>query len=222
MKKILKDYFSFNSRERVSILLLCCLMAFFWILPNWYPETKKIAVSNDWVPNSIDSPKALANEPNKTYEKPNTANVVKPFEFDPNILPAEGWVKLGLRQKTIQTILHYREKGGRFWEAGDLKKIWGISEREANLLIPFVVINKIDKPTNHPTIENPKSMPASILINRVTASDLLLIPGFTKPLAARMIKFRDKMGGFQSLDQIKKTYGLSDSLFQLIAPKIVL
>jgi DNA uptake protein ComE-like DNA-binding protein len=222
MKKILKDYFSFNSRERVSILLLCCFMAFFWILPYGYPETKTIAVSNNWVSTSIDSPKALANELNKSLGKTNTDNEVKPFEFDPNELPAKGWEKLGLRQKTIQTILHYREKGGRFWEAGDLKKIWGISERELNLLIPYVVIAKNDKPIDRLTLKIPKSIPASILINQATAADLLLIPGFTKPLAARMIKFRDKIGGFQNLDQIKKTYGLSDSLFQLIAPKIVL
>jgi len=38
------------------------------------------------------------------------------------------------------------------------------------------------------------------------------------PLATRLVHFRDKMGGFKRLDQVKKTYGLSDSLFQLISP----
>jgi competence protein ComEA len=220
--KIIKDYFSFNSRERVSILLLCCLMTFFWILPYWYPETKKMSSSSNWVSTSLDSTKTLYNKPYQPLEKSLEDIVVIPFEFDPNELTGEGFKKLGLKQKTIQTILHYREKGGRFREPGDLKKIWGISETEAKRLMPYVVIAKFNKPTVYKTIELPRSMPASILINQVTAADLLLIPGFTKPLAGRMIKFRDKIGGFQSLEQIRKTYGLTDSLFQLIAPKIVL
>jgi competence protein ComEA len=220
--KILKDYFSFNSRERVSILLLCCLMAFFWILPYWYPEKNKMPESSNGVSTSMDSPKTLANEPHQPLAKSIEDIEIQPFEFDPNELTGEGFKKLGLKQKTIQTILHYREKGGRFREPGDLKKIWGISEREFKQLIPYVVIPKFNKPTVHDAIELPKSMPASILINQATAADLLLIPGFTKTLAGRMIKFRDKIGGFQSLEQIRKTYGLTDSIFQLIAPKIVL
>jgi DNA uptake protein ComE-like DNA-binding protein len=88
--------------------------------------------------------------------------------------------------------------------------------------MPYVVISKIDKPSLHKGISMPKQIPTSIPINQVTVADLLLLPGFSKPLAARLIKFRDKLGGFQSLDQIRKTYGLSDSMYQFMAPRIVL
>ena len=35
-------------------------------------------------------------------------------------------------------------------------------------------------------------------------------------MAARIVTFRDKLGGFYSVDQIKETYGLPDTVFQKI------
>ncbi len=218
MKKILKDYFSFNSRERLSILFLSCLIAFFWVLPNWYPEQKKLPEKRDVKMQSIDSEKILMKMPPKHLEKPMVPMPVHLYEFNPNELSADGWKKLGISEKTVQTILHYREKGGKFDEPSDLKKIWGLSLAEAKKLMPFVVIPNLKKQP----IELAKKMPETILINQATLADLLLIPGMNKSLAARLIKYRDKLGGFKKLEQIRKTYGLSDSLYQLILPLVVL
>jgi DNA uptake protein ComE-like DNA-binding protein len=71
-------------------------------------------------------------------------------------------------------------------------------------------------------IELSKKMPETILINQATMADLLLLPGMTKQLAARLIKYRDKIGGFKRVEQIRKTYGLSDSLSPLMLPLVVL
>jgi DNA uptake protein ComE-like DNA-binding protein len=220
MKKILKDYFSFNSRERVSILFLCCLITFFWVLPNWYPTPKKMPVAKAWKEAPLDSEKIWVIATPMPNDKAPAILPTVLFEFNPNELPAEGWKKLGIRDKTVQTILNYREKGGRFREPADLKKIWGLTSAEANKLIPYVRISNLRKQVLKSPTEQPSLMPATILINQVSASELLLIPGFNKSLAARMIKFRDKMGGFKSLDQVRKTYGLSDSLYHSIAPLI--
>jgi len=222
MKKILRDYFSFNSRERVSILFLCCLMAFFWILPYWYPTPQKLQEPLGWKVQPLDSAKTGAKAPTIHTDSAHPAFSAPLFVFNPNELPADGWKKLGLRDKTVQTIIHYREKGGRFREPADLKKIWGISVAEANKLMPFVRIPEPEKPVFKTPIERPKSMPTVIQINQATVAELLLIPGFNRPLAARMIRFRDKLGGFKNKEQIRKTYGLSDSLYQMMAPILVL
>ncbi|ULT43472.1 hypothetical protein KRR40_08600 [Niabella defluvii] len=44
----------------------------------------------------------------RTYN--NTGNGIL-FSFDPNTLDADGFKKLGLRDKTIRTLLNYRNKG---------------------------------------------------------------------------------------------------------------
>ncbi|WP_204594630.1 ComEA family DNA-binding protein [Cardinium endosymbiont of Culicoides punctatus] len=46
-------------------------------------------------------------------------------------------------------------------------------------------------------------------INMVTAQDLESISGLKQKLAVRIINYRNKLGGFVSLDQYKEVYGLS-------------
>jgi DNA uptake protein ComE-like DNA-binding protein len=224
MRKIIKDYFSFNSRERVAIILLCCLMAFFWILPEWYQKPQNLSGlsgSELTVPRS-DSPQRSIEISAKKIESYKPISAVKLFVFDPNDLSEAGWKKLGVRDKTIQTILHYRQKGGRFHQPEDLKKIWGMLPTEAERLIPFVSISVPEK-----TILKTVSIPTNkiskpVLINQATAAELSSLPGVSKSLAGRMIKFRDKIGGFQNLDQVRRTYGITDSIFSLISPLIIL
>ncbi|WP_158309917.1 ComEA family DNA-binding protein [Cardinium endosymbiont of Encarsia pergandiella] len=49
-------------------------------------------------------------------------------------------------------------------------------------------------------------------INSTTAEPLLVIEGITQPLALRILRYRDKLGGFVSVDQYKEVYGLSGRL----------
>jgi len=222
MKKILKDYFSFNSRERVAIILLCCLMAFFWLLPNWYPEKKSLPEAIQLNAMKADTTQEVRN---RILRKPiaiKQINALKLFVFDPNELSEDGWRKLGLSEKIVQIILNYRSKGGRFRAPSDIKKIWGLSSQEANKLIPFISITKLEKPVIQHEQKTKKVLQHSILINQATAMELESLPGISKSLAARMIKFRDKLGGFRNMEQVRKTYGLNDSIFVLIEPFIVL
>lgn len=218
MKKIWKDYFSFNSRERLSIILLCSLMAFFWVLPNWYPVTPTKPGSVGWNQGEIDSFKKIS----ETTPKKEGIDSLKLFEFNPNELDARGWKKLGLKDKTIETILHYREKGGKFRIPSDLKKIWGFPIVKADQLIPYV---RIENPVHQPQLIQKKAIPKwpdTVFINQINLSELALIPGFNKGLASRLIHFREKLGGFKNLEQVRRTYGLSDSLYMKLLPIMIL
>lgn len=48
------------------------------------------------------------------------------------------------------------------------------------------------------------------------------LPGIGPVLAVRIINFRDKLGGFITIDQIREVYGLRDSTFLLINPYLKL
>lgn len=224
MKKIWKDYFSFTSRERIAIILLCCLIAFFWLLPNWYPDKNVVAEKSvtDWKMSPVDSGKTTPSVPGKMMTENMPVDAIKYFLFDPNELEEAGWRKLGIRDKTIQTILHYRAKGGRFRKPEDLKKIWGMLPADAERLMPYCRMPEISYPIKTYPVTAKKPLPKPIYINQATAAELETLPGITKSLAGRMIRFRDKLGGFQNLDQVRRTYGLTDSIFLLIEPLLVL
>lgn len=80
--------------------------------------------------------------------------------------------------------------------------------------------NQKYSPTNYPqsnkTLRN--IPPASIDINTATAETFQELPGIGPVLSSRIINFRNKLGRFTSLEQLGRTYGLSDSVFSLIKP----
>jgi len=53
-------------------------------------------------------------------------------------------------------------------------------------------------------------------INTADTSAFISLPGIGSKLAARIVTFREKLGGFYSVEQIGETYGLADSTFQKI------
>ncbi|HJU46264.1 MAG TPA: helix-hairpin-helix domain-containing protein [Chitinophagaceae bacterium] len=58
----------------------------------------------------------------------------------------------------------------------------------------------------------------NVEINSADSTAWEALPGIGPVLAARIIKFRDKLGGFYMVEQVKEVYGLQDSTFQLIKP----
>ncbi len=53
-----------------------------------------------------------------------------------------------------------------------------------------------------------------IEVNNATSEDYERLYGIGKVFAARIVTFRDKLGGFYSIDQIKDVFGVEDSVFQ--------
>jgi DNA uptake protein ComE-like DNA-binding protein len=66
--------------------------------------------------------------------------------------------------------------------------------------------------------EKKKKILQPVSVNEADTTAFIDLPGIGSKLAARIISFREKLGGFYSVDQVGETYGLSDSSFQKIRP----
>lgn len=145
------------------------------------------------------------------------------FYFDPNTLDAAGWQKLGVRDKTIGTIQNYLSKGGKFSKAEDIKKIWGLTEELADKLIPYIRIERQEyAATGKPVYEKKIYTPAAVDVNSADTTAFIALPGIGSKLAQRIVNFRDRLGGFHTIEQVGETFGLQDSTFQKIKSRFVL
>jgi competence ComEA-like helix-hairpin-helix protein len=167
------------------------------------------------------------------------------FAFDPNTVSLETLQELGLSERAAQNLIHYREKGGRFRNPEDLKKLYSLKPEDAQRLIPFVRINNEgDNPVNtFALIEQSqedammipvsKTTPAATTkpfskltepmdINLADSFSLTLLPGIGAKRAGAICRYREKLGGFATLEQVGETYGLPDSVFQQILPYITI
>ena len=149
------------------------------------------------------------------------------FYFDPNTITGSEWKRLGLRDKTIKTIENYRGKGGRFYKPEDLQRIYGLRDDEYERLKPFIKIGSNTPETKEAPVSlipKDETQPAKTYVARYSIIDVnnadttafISLPGIGSKLAARIITFREKLGGFYSVEQVGETYGLPDSTFQNI------
>lgn len=248
LRQRLAGYFNFTQKERRGILSLLILIIIFLLLPFLFPYfipekkydhsgfEKEIAALKI---KQLDSGTRRSN-----FDENNYQNFYQPaennyyakrikgelFYFDPNTLPADGWKRLGVREKTISTIHNYLSKGGRFYKAEDIGKIWGLHPDEVERLIPYIRIEQQvnDKFTSSEKNEfkkqeeKPAYAKTVIDINIADTSALIALPGIGSKLANRIISFREKLGGFYTIDQVAETYALPDSTFQKIKERLII
>lgn len=229
-KKILADYFTFSRKDRIGIITLICLVLLMILIPYYYGQP------NNSSPLKTDSTLLKAIKPaadniiytstsfaegsaNNSYQARQALKEVynanaTPFPFDPNTLDEEGWKNLGLPSRSIRTILNYRSKGGRFYKKEDIKKIWGLPEGFYDHVENYIHIPAKEYPSHFNFTEKKTQTTKSIDINTADTTAFIALPGIGSKLANRIISFRDKLGGFYSIDQISETYGLPDSTFQ--------
>lgn len=65
-----------------------------------------------------------------------------------------------------------------------------------------------------------RKKPLMVTINDADTSAFIALPGIGSKLSARIVAFRDKLGGFYSVEQIGETWGLADSTFQKIKGRL--
>lgn len=172
-----------------------------------------------------DKPKAV-DQP-KVFEKP-IVKPITPFVFNPNDAKKETLLNLGLSEKVAQTVINFRSKGGKFWKKQDFKKIYGLTEKDYLTLEPYIEIS----PTNTLISEKtniPKDIPQSfseattvkVDINNGSVEDWKQLKGIGDMTAKRIVNFKDKLGGFTSIEQIKMTYNVPDSVIDKVANQLI-
>jgi len=62
--------------------------------------------------------------------------------------------------------------------------------------------------------------PVLINLNEADSAQLESLPGIGERLSARIIKYRDRLGGFHDVAQLKEVYGLQDSVLVLLATRL--
>ncbi len=245
MKEWWKDYFSFTKKERTGAIVLMVLILALFIAPYFFKqefsgpaEEELKSISKNALlakPFHEDSLIEEGNDQNTSPENfSNKASVVadKLFKFDPNTLSAEGWRKLGVAEKIIQTIRHYIEKGGKFRRPEDIKRVYGLKPDQAERLVLYVEIKNSEQDNRYSGKE--KTIPnagqkeykpyrkALVDINQADTSAWIALPGIGSKLALRIVNFREKLGGFYSVEQVSETFGLADSVFQKIKSQLFL
>ncbi len=238
-KRFIRNYFTFTRRERNGLIVLLMIMLIIAFWPRVYllfhedeptdftlfqrqiDSFNRKAETNSSSPSSYDSAGASLAELNAEQSASEEIGFIL-FPFNPNTIGADEWRKLGLSNKTIQTIINYRSKGGKFFKKEDLKKIYGFKETDYKRLEPYIDIPATIPVVydQKPKIESKSTITTIVELNAADSAQLTGLNGIGTVLSSRIIKFRNRIGGFNDLEQLKEVYGLSPETFELVKDKV--
>ena len=121
----------------------------------------------------------------------------------------------------IQRIKNYEAKGGKFRTKEDLKKIYGLPPKQYQALAPYILIPPTGVASSNKQAD--KNMHASAIVielNQADSSTLETLPGIGPAFAKRIVNYRNKLGGFYTIDQLKEVYGLDSNVYEILKPRL--
>jgi competence ComEA-like helix-hairpin-helix protein len=151
--------------------------------------------------------------------------VINGFLFDPNIISKDSLLLLGINTKAANNLIKYRNKGGSFKLKADLKKVYGLSDDEYNYLKEYINLPDKFESKKAETKKEPMQILSRTLefvdINTADSLDWIKLYGIGPVYASRIIKFRSKLGGFHSPEQLLEVYGINDTVYMNIIPNLL-
>ena len=218
-----KDFFYYTKTERRAIYTLLVLIALFVFSIVWLSEPS-IPPVTDFSP--ADSMKI----PRKTDTLEKDLMPVNLVAFDPNLADSIEFSTLGLPPYVIRNIIKYRKKGGRFSTPESFSRIYGLTDEKFKELEPYIHISKpfvknrrkiVDTVPQTVRIER-KSVPTSLKYPEGTLVDLNLadtvelkkIPGIGSVIAQSIVAYRNRLGGFYSLEQLEEINYVTPALMR--------
>ena len=147
------------------------------------------------------------------------------LRLDINLADSAQWTQLkGIGPTLSQRIIRYRNSIGGFRNVEQVSKVYGIKPELFSAIEGNLYYNRFSappSPTKSITRTQKKSYP-KLDINTATAEDFENLPGIGKTLSKRIVKYRNTLGGFSSIDQLKRVYYLEPETFSQIKPYIYL
>ncbi len=234
INSFIRNYFGFNKQQRNGLLVLISISFVLMLVRIIFPfliVPDHIVIQNlPVVERKLDSGFQSSEQflKSKTNFRPKD---FKGFVFNPNSVSYEQLMQLGLAEKTAKTFIKYRSKGKIFKSKEQLKKIHGISPELYKKLEPYILIEhpkiatenaetkKIDAPTQEKIVKTGTIKKVlKIELNSTDSMALIAIEGIGPSYAKRILKYRNILGGYSSVDQLQEVYGFPRDLFEKVSP----
>ena len=211
---IFKSHFWYHKNQRNGIFILIILIVIFQFLIVFVDFSAKENVN-------IDTPKNIAfHHQIDSLRKINLENKrLKIFPFNPNYITDYKGAQLGMSLVEIDKLLAFRKTGKFINSKKEFQKVTSISDSLLHSISPYfkfpdwVVKKKQNRQlsTSRDTrlfAKKSKYILTSTDINIAVKDDLKTINGIGEKLSERIIKYRSKLQGFSTLNQLYEVWGL--------------
>ena len=224
MKKQRKIYFLLTGQQWLgAVLLTVLIIGTLTAVKHFQPQQEQV---EHWTNDSTQT--LFANHQaqqdsirkaqwKKKYPRRDTIAIHMQM-FDPNTADSSTLVHLGFKPWQAKNILKYRAAGGRYRQAEDLKKLYGMTDSMYQALTPYIYIAREEMDSTRVDSLRIDSLPKwqekkDTVLNLRTAdtTELKLIHGIGSYRAKQIVRYRQALGGFTRVEQLLEVNGLLDA-----------
>ena len=214
--KIIKSYFKFSPGQRTGVFLLFGIII---VLQLVYFFVDVSALSND----SPEKEKWLSVQLQIDSMKQQKLHYIpKIFPFNPNFISDYKGYKLGMSVLEIDRLLAFRKENNYVNSPKEFQDVTKVSDSLLNAISPYFkfpdwVNNKKEfkdykKYPNSAFVKKEKTVVVDI--NKATQEDLIKIYGIGEAISLRILKLKESLGGFVSMEQMNDVWGLSPEVIE--------
>lgn len=153
------------------------------------------------------------------WRKRSDTIVIRMQAFDPNVADSSTLVHLGFKPWQAKNMLKYRAAGGRYRKPEDLKRLYGMTDSMYLALVPYITIAQVENDSVLADTLGLDSLPVwtsekkDTLINLRTAdtTELKMIRGIGSYRARQIVGYRERLGGFVRVEQVKEILGMEST-----------
>jgi DNA uptake protein ComE-like DNA-binding protein len=213
-------------RERSGLLtLLAVLLFYFGWMDGVSKHTPPPGPSEDVIARYVHAAEVPTDDARyerregRTYPKDVKEEAF--FRFSPNTVAHGDLVRLGLSDKQAAAFIRYRERSKGFGSVEDVAKVFVVSEEwlarhrddmefhPDELHVLGAQTDELANNQRHPSDAKKEEQPIALIdINTADSLALVSIRGIGGASAQRILAYRDRLGGFYSIEQYAEIYGL--------------
>src|SRR5690606_3730348 len=200
-----KPHFTFSKNQRNGVLVLVLLIVVaqvaYFLIDFSKPSVIEIDDEVVELQAEIDSLKkaAIADQKPKIYP------------FNPNFITDHKGYTLGMSPEEIDRLHHYRAQDRWVNSAKEFQQVTKVSDSLLTAIEPYFKFpDWVTNPTktNRSYSDKEKNFAQKRDLNKATAIELQEVYGIGEALSARIVSYRDKIGGFLVDEQLYDIYGL--------------
>jgi len=214
--KTISSYFKFSRNQRTAVFFLfgiIVILQLTYFFADFSSFSKVSPEKEKWLSlqSQIDSMK---------QDKLNY--IPKIYPFNPNFITDHKGYKLGMSVPEIDRLLAFRKENKYVNSPKEFQAVTKVSDSLLNAISPYFKfpdwVNKKKEFKNYKNYPNTafakKEKIVIIDINKATQEELIKIYGIGEAISLRILKFKESLGGFVSMEQMKDVWGLSPEVIE--------
>lgn len=214
--KVIRSYFKFSPSQRKGVFLLFGIIVVLQ-LSYFFADFSSVATA------SPEKEKWLSLQSQIDSMKQEKFNYVpKIYPFNPNFITDYKGYKLGMSVREIDRLLVFRKENKYVNSSKEFQAVTKVSDSLLSEISPYFKfpdwVNKkkeFQEYKKYPNVAFAKKEKIFVIdINQATQEDLIKIYGIGEVIALRILKHKERLGGFVSMEQMTDVWGLSPEVIE--------